>query len=144
MNIVVGSDHGGYELKCLIAERLKAQGHNVTDVGCDSLDMVDYPVYAVKAAKVVAADEADFGIVICGTGIGVSIAANKVPGIRAALCADCFSARMAKEHNDANIITLGARTTGSELAWMIVESYMKSEYQHGIHEPRVQMLNELL
>ena len=144
MNIVIGSDHGGYELKLMIIERLKKEGHTVTDVGCGSRDMVDYPVYAVKTAKVVAAGNADFGIVICGTGIGVSIAANKVPGIRAALCTDCFSAKMAKEHNDANVITLGARTVGSELAWMIVQTYMKSEFQHGVHAQRVQMLNELL
>lgn len=144
MNIVIGSDHGGYELKLMIIERLKKEGHTVTDVGCDSRDMVDYPVYAVKTAKVVAEGNADFGIVICGTGIGVSIAANKVPGIRAALCTDCFSAKMAKEHNDANVITLGARTVGSELAWMIVQTYMKSEFQHGVHAQRVQMLNELL
>lgn len=143
MKIALGSDHGGYELKKLLAERLTAAGHVVNDLGCDSLAMVDYPVYAKKVAKAVTAGEAECGILICGTGIGMSIAANKIPGIRAALCADCFSARMAKEHNDANIITIGARTTGPELAWMIVESYLNSEFQHGIHEPRVKMLNAL-
>ena len=144
MKIIMGNDHGGYDLKLQIAERLKEQGHEVVDMGCESRDPVDYPIYAVKVAKTVAAGEGDFGIIICGTGIGVSIAANKVPGIRAALCADCFSARMAKEHNNANVITLGARTTAVELAWMIVESYMNSQFQHGIHEDRVKMLNELL
>lgn len=144
MKIVLGSDHGGYELKKELGKRLAEKGYSVSDLGCDSLDMVDYPVYAKKVAEAVAADSDACGILICGTGIGMSIAANKMPGIRAALCADCFSAKMAKEHNDANIIAIGARTTGLELAWMIVETYLGSEYQGGIHAPRVEMLNALL
>lgn len=141
MKIALGSDHGGYELKKLIAERLEALGHTVKDLGCSSHDMVDYPVYAGKVARDVVSGESVCGILICGTGIGMSIAANKIDGIRAALCADCFSAKMAKEHNDANIIAIGARTTGPELAWMIVETYLGSKFQHGIHEARVRMLD---
>lgn len=143
MKIALGSDHGGYELKKMVVERLTSLGHTVDDLGCHSFDMVDYPVYAGKVAKAVISGDCVCGILICGTGIGMSIAANKISGIRAALCADCFSAKMAKEHNNANIITIGARTTGPELAWMIVESYLGSEFQHGIHDARVRMLNEL-
>ncbi|MDE6201851.1 MAG: ribose 5-phosphate isomerase B [Lachnospiraceae bacterium] len=143
MKIALGSDHGGYELKKMIVERLTSLGHTVDDLGCHSSDMVDYPVYAGKVAKAVISGDCVCGILICGTGIGMSIAANKISGIRAALCADCFSAKMAKEHNNANIIAIGARTTGPELAWMIVEAYLGSEFQHGIHDARVRMLNEL-
>ncbi len=142
--IAIGSDHGGFLLKEFLRCRLKATGRQVVDFGCSSPDPVEYPEIAFALAKAVAAhpEEYDFGILCCGTGIGVSIAANKVKGIRAALCADCFSARMAREHNNANIITLGGRTTGTELAWEMVTAFLGATFQHGIHEPRVEALTK--
>lgn len=141
MKIVLGSDHGGYLLKDEIKKRLIESGHEVIDVGTNSSEMVDYPIYAKKAVETMFLERADFTLLVCGTGIGMSIAANKIEGVRAALLSDCFSAEMAKAHNNANVITLGARTTGVELAWKIVESYIKAEFLGGIHEKRVEMLN---
>ncbi len=143
MNIVVGSDHGGFELKEELKKRLEEQGHTVFDVGCHDKTMVDYPKIAVDLGKVLLAEGYDFGLLCCGTGIGISIAANKIRGIRAALCTDCYSARMAKEHNDANVIAFGGRTVGIEHAWAMVQAYMQAEFQHGIHEPRVNMIDEI-
>ncbi len=142
--IIIGSDHGGFLLKEELKSRLEKEGYEVFDAGCYSTDMVDYPIVATELCNKLLNDNYDSGILICGTGIGVSIAANKVKGIRAALCSDCFSARMAKEHNDANVITLGARTIGVELAWEIVKSYLKASFTHGVHEPRVEMLNAII
>lgn len=139
MKIVLGSDHGGYLLKDEIKKRLIESGHEVIDVGTNSSEMVDYPIYAKKAVETMFLERADFTLLVCGTGIGMSIAANKIEGVRAALLSDCFSAEMAKAHNNANVITLGARTTGVELAWKIVESYIKAEFLGGIHEKRVEM-----
>ncbi len=141
--IGIGCDHGGFELKEELKRRLLADGYEVTDKGIETLHEVDYPDIAVAVAAGVTAGEYDCGILICGTGIGVSIAANKVPGIRAALCSDCFSARMAGEHNDANIITLGARTVGVELAWEIVKSYLGASFLGGKHQVRVDKINSL-
>lgn len=136
--IAIGSDHGGYELKEFLKSRLEENNLDYKDVGCYSLDEVDYPKIAEKAAQLVTDGECEKGIVICGTGIGVSIAANKVTGIRCALCSDCFSAEMAKEHNNANMIALGARVIGPELAWKIVESYLGAEFLGGKHARRVE------
>lgn len=136
--IAIGSDHGGYELKEFLKSRLEENNLDYKDVGCYSLDEVDYPKIAEKAAQLVADGKCKKGIVICGTGIGVSIAANKVTGIRCALCSDCFSAEMAKEHNNANMIALGARVIGPELAWKIVESYLGAEFLGGKHARRVE------
>lgn len=141
--IGIGCDHGGFELKEELKRRLLADGYEVTDKGIETLHEVDYPDIAVAVATGVTAGEYDCGILICGTGIGVSIAANKVPGIRAALCSDCFSARMAGEHNDANIITLGARTVGVELAWEIVKSYLGASFLGGKHQVRVDKIDHL-
>ena len=141
--IGIGCDHGGFELKEELKRRLLADGYEVTDKGIETLHEVDYPDIAVAVASGVTAGEYDCAILICGTGIGVSIAANKVPGIRAALCSDCFSARMAGEHNDANIITLGARTVGVELAWEIVKSYLGASFLGGKHQVRVDKINQL-
>ena len=139
--IVIGNDHGGVELKQEIVKRLEAEGgYSIINVGVDCTDSVDYPDIAVDAAKYILDGRADCGILICGTGIGVSIAANKVKGIRAALCSDCFSARMAREHNNAHFITLGARVLGVELAWEIVKSYLGAEFLGGKHGVRVDKL----
>ena len=141
--IAIGCDHGGFELKEELKKRLTEEGYATLDQGIETLHSVDYPDIAVKVAHAVTGGEADCGILICGTGIGMSIAANKVRGIRAALCTDCYSARMTKEHNDANIITLGARTIGVELAWEIVKAYLGAEFQGGRHANRVEKIRQL-
>ncbi len=143
MRIAVGADHGGFDLKEEIKSHLESNGYEVVDLGCFDKNPVEYPDVALTVANKVVSKEFDLGILFCGTGIGISIAANKVRGIRAALLTDCFSARMAREHNDANIITLGGRTCGVMLAKEIVDSFLKAEFQGGIHSPRVKTLTEL-
>ena len=140
MRIGIGCDHGGYEMKEELKRRLTAAGHTVADNGIYSVHEVDYPDVAVVVAKGVVADEYDCAILVCGTGIGMSIAANKVEGIRAALVTDTFSARMAREHNNANMITLGARTVGIELAWELVNAYLGAEFLGGKHLVRVEKI----
>lgn len=141
MKIAIGSDHGGYLVKTEIIKRLENEGHEVINCGVDSAEMVDYPVYAKKTVDAMFSEHADFAILICGTGIGMSIAANKIEGVRAAHCTDCFSAEMAKAHNNSNVICLGARITGIELMWKIIKSYMGAEFLGSFHQPRVEMLN---
>jgi ribose 5-phosphate isomerase B len=141
MHIAIGADHGGYELKQQIAEFLIAQGHKINDLGTHSLESVDYPDFAELVARAVARDEADRGIVICGT--GVSMSANKVRGIRAALCTDCYMARMAREHNDAQVLCLGARVLGVGSALEIVQVFLSNEFQGGRHARRVGKINAL-
>ena len=128
--IAIGCDHGGYDLKMEVIAHLKNRGFDVKDFGCDSKDSCDYPVYAKEVAEAVANKECELGILICGTGIGMSIVANKIPGIRAALCADCFSAQATKEHNNANILCMGARTTGPGLALMIVDKFVDTPFSN--------------
>lgn len=144
MKIIIASDHGGYELKALIIERLREENHEVFDNGCYSREAVDYPMIAKDTSLKLLNEGYDFGILICGTGIGIGIAANKVKGIRAALCSDVYSAKMAKAHNDANIITLGARTIGRELAWEIVKAYIETSFLEGVHKERVTQINSIL
>ena len=141
--IVIGCDHGGVELKAELITRLEAAGYNVLNAGTDTTDAVDYPEIAVKAARMITAGGADRGVLICGTGLGIGMAANKVKGIRAATCSDCFSARMAREHNNANVIALGARTLGVELAWEILTAYLNAEFLGGKHARRVDMLDSI-
>ncbi len=143
--IAIGSDHGGFALKEFLRQRLEGEGWRLEDFGCATPDPVEYPDIAFALARAVAArpEEYEVGVLCCGTGIGVSIAANKVKGIRAALCADCFSARMAREHNNANVITLGGRTTGPELAWEMVKAFLGARYQGGVHAPRVKALTDV-
>ena len=141
--LVIGSDHGGFTLKEAIKKHLAERGVAVMDMGTHSLDSVDYPDVAVAVAKAVAAGEYERGIIICGTGIGVSIAANKVPGIRAALCHDTFSAAMSREHNDANILTMGERVVGQGLACLIVDTWLAGSFAGGRHARRVEKLNAL-
>ncbi|MBR1816146.1 MAG: ribose 5-phosphate isomerase B [Lachnospiraceae bacterium] len=126
--IAIGSDHGGYELKLEVIKHLKDRGIKVKDYGCDSTASCDYPVYAGKVTDAVVSKECELGILICGTGIGMSMAANKVKGIRAALCSDCFSAKATKEHNNANILCMGARTIGPGLALMIVDTFLDTPF----------------
>jgi ribose 5-phosphate isomerase B len=143
MHIAVGADQAGYELKREIVESLVAKDYEVLDLGINELKSIDYPDIAEEIANTVAAGEADRGIIICGTGIGVSITANKVPGIRAALCTDCYMARMAREHNDAQILCLGGRVVGSGLALDIVQVFLESEFEGERHARRVDKMNAL-
>ncbi|MDF2569009.1 MAG: ywlF [Sporomusa sp.] len=143
MKVAIGSDHGGFrlkeEIKALLNE-LKVDNH---DFGTYTKESVDYPDISRQVAEAVADGEYDRGIIVCGTGIGVSIAANKINGIRAALCNDVFSAKMSREHNDANILTLGERVIGSGLALMIVEVWLKTEFAGGRHACRIEKITQL-
>ena len=143
MRVAIGADQGGYELKQQVAEFLIAQGYVVSDLGIHRLESVDYPDMAALVARAVAAGEAERGILICGTGIGVSLAANKVDGVRAALCADCYMARMAREHNDAQILCLGGRVLGVGSALDIVQVFLGSEFLGGRHARRVDKISAL-
>ena len=141
--VVIGCDHGGYELKLPILAYLAEGGYRVVDVGCNSTDSVNYPDYADKLCNVITSGKADIGILICGTGIGMSMAANKHPGIRAACCENTYSARMTRAHNDANVLCLGARVIGAGLAVDMVELFLNTDFLGGRHSTRVEMLNEL-
>ena len=140
--IAVGSDHGWFNLKGKIINFLQAKGYEVKDFGTYSTESCDYPVYAKAVAKSVAAGECEKGILVCGSGIGVSIAANKVKGVRAALCHESHSAMLSRLHNNANVLCLGERITGESLALDIVDVWLKSEYEGGRHQKRVDMLDE--
>lgn len=137
LKIAIGSDHGGFRLKGKIVEYLRGQNIQFEDFGTFDEESCDYPVVAQKIAKDVADKKFDRGILVCGTGIGVSIAANKTKGIRAALCSDTFSAKMSRAHNDANILCLGQRVIGEGLAMEIVDVWLKSEFEGGRHKIRV-------
>ena len=130
MKIALGSDHGGYTLKLEIIDHLRERGFEVTDIGCDSEASCDYPIYAKKVTDAIIDGSADKGILVCGTGIGMSMAANKVSGIRAALCHDVFSAQATREHNNANILCLGARVVGPGLALMIVDTFLDTAFSN--------------
>jgi ribose 5-phosphate isomerase B len=138
VNIVVGADHGGYTLKGLIATWLKDQGHTVVDVGCSSTESVDYPDYATKAVDEILTGTVDRGILICGTGIGMSIAANRHYGIRAANCFDENTAALSREHNNANILCLGARVLDSQTALKMVKIWLETEFAGGRHQKRIE------
>jgi len=141
--IALGSDHGGFALKEEIKRHLEERGIPYRDFGTDSDASCDYPVYAEKVAKAVAGREAEKGILCCGTGIGMSIAANKVRGIRCACCGDCFSAEMTRRHNDANVLALGGRVTGAGLALKIVDLFLDTPFEGGRHARRVEMVMKL-
>ncbi|MDL2211323.1 ribose 5-phosphate isomerase B [Erysipelotrichaceae bacterium OttesenSCG-928-M19] len=134
--IVIGSDHGGFEYKEIIKNHLLALEYEVLDVGCFDKSSIDYPDIALKLCEIVNRDKIK-GILVCGTGIGIGIAANKCPGIRAALCHDEYSARMARLHNDSNVLTLGQRVVGEGLMLSIVDTWLDSKFEGGRHENRV-------
>lgn len=141
--IGIGSDHGGYELKQAVIKHLEEKGHAVKDYGCYSEESCDYPVYAKAVAEGILKDEVKQGILICGTGIGISITANKIKGIRAALCGDTFSARATREHNNANILALGARVTGEGLALDIVDTFLETKFSNDErHIRRINMIED--
>lgn len=143
MKIGIGSDHGGFELKEYIKNHLEKQDIEYIDYGTNSTDSVDYPDFGKKVSEAVVAGEVDRAIVICGTGIGISIACNKVKGIRCALCGDTYSAKMSRAHNNANILALGARVIGIDLAVEIVNAWLNSEFEGGRHEKRVIKISEI-
>jgi ribose 5-phosphate isomerase B len=143
MTIALGSDHGGYDLKRSLIPFLQGRDIDVADVGTNSTDSVDYPDFAERVALLVANGEADAGILVCGTGIGISIAANKVPGIRAALATDSFMARMAKEHNNANVLVLGGRVIDEAKAQELVSAWLDATFEGGRHQHRLDKIAEL-
>lgn len=144
MKIAIGADHAGYRLKDEIVEFIRSLGHEVEDFGCNCADSVDYPDYAVPVCERVLAGEADRGILICGTGIGMSIAANKYPGIRCALAHDVFSAKATREHNDSNVLALGERVIGPGLAAEIIRVWLETEFSGaGRHQSRVDKITAI-
>ena len=142
MKIALGCDHGGYELKEKVKSHLEKKGYEVLDLGCHSTESVNYPVYGKAVGEAVVKKEADYGVVICGTGIGISIAANKVKGVRAALCMNTTMARLTREHNDANVLAFGARMVGDVLALEMVDTFLTTAFEGGRHVARVEMLED--
>jgi len=143
MRIAIGADHAGYDLKCHLVTMLTSLGHTVFDLGADGTASVDYPVYCAAVARAVARGDAERGIVLGGSGQGEQMAANKVAGTRAALCNDLYTARMAREHNDANVLSLGGRIVAPALADEIVVCFLQTPYQGGRHQRRVDQLGEI-
>jgi ribose 5-phosphate isomerase B len=143
MRIAIGGDHPAYELKEIIKGHLEEQGHEIVDVGTHSAESTDYPLYGKAVGERVASGEVERGIVICGTGIGISIAANKVPGVRAALCVNTDYARLARGHNDANVLALGARFTAAPHALEIVQVWLETPWDGGRHERRIRLLDAM-
>lgn len=143
MKIAVGSDHGGYELKGKIVGLLRSLGHAVEDVGCHSLESVDYPDYADRVVSLVADGQCERGMLICGTGIGISIAANRHRKIRAAICHDEYTARMSREHNDANVLCIGARVIGEGVAFDLIKVWLQTAFAGGRHQQRIAKFSDL-
>ncbi|MGN0629047.1 MAG: ribose 5-phosphate isomerase B [Oscillospiraceae bacterium] len=141
--IAIGSDHGGYLLKEELKKHLEEKGIEFKDFGTDSTASCDYPVYAEKVCRAIQSGECDKGILICGTGIGMSMCANKCKGIRAAHCSDHFSAEFTRKHNDANVLCMGARTIGPGVALQLADIFLTTEFEGGRHERRVAMMMEL-
>lgn len=143
MKIAIGNDHAATALKFEVMEYVKGLGHEVINFGTDNNDSCDYPLFGEKVGRAVVAGEVDCGILICGTGVGISIAANKVNGVRAAVCSDSTTARLVKEHNNANILAFGARIVGSELAKDMVKAYLEAEFLGDRHQRRVDMFADI-
>lgn len=141
--VAMGSDHAGRSLRLHLMHALQAAGHSIIDVGCSGETSVDYPQYATAVTDVIARGDAELGIAICGTGLGMSMAANRVAGMRAALCTDSYLAELARTHNDANILCLGERVVGRGLALAIASTFLNAEFAQGRHVPRVAQLTAL-
>ena len=141
--IAIGSDHGGYALKEHIKAYLTSKGITCLDVGCNSPESCDYPIFGTAVGEAVASGQCEKGIVICTTGIGISISANKVKGVRAALCADSFTAEMTRRHNDSNVLAMGAGVVGVNLADRIVDVFLSTEFEGGRHERRVNLMMDI-
>ena len=143
MKIAIASDHGGSDLKEKIVELLKEKNLEITDYGVDNPESVDYPDYGIKVARAVSEGDAERGILSCGTGIGMSIVANKFPNVRAALCYDMYTARMSRLHNDANILVLGGRVLDKEIALLMVDVWLRTDFEGGRHQRRLDKINEI-
>ncbi len=143
MKIAIGNDHVAVEMKQHITHYVEEMGHEVVNFGTDSTERCDYPVYGKKVADAVASGECDFGILICGTGVGISLAANKVKGIRAVVCSEPYTAKLSREHNNTNIVAFGARVIGPATAEMIVQEFLTAEFEGGRHQKRVDMLQAI-
>ncbi|MBY4798365.1 ribose 5-phosphate isomerase B [Collinsella sp. AGMB00827] len=143
MKIAIGNDHTAVELKTIISEHLRSLGHEVLNLGPDSTERFDYPIAGYEVGKAVAAGTADLGILICGTGVGISLAANKIHGIRAVVCSEPYTARLSRQHNNTNVLAFGARVVGSELAKMIVDEWLNAEFEGGRHQGRIDMIAEI-
>lgn len=141
MKIGIGNDHTAVELKKEISDYLTALGHEVQNYGTDSGERCDYPVYGELVGRAVAAGAVDCGILICGTGVGISLAANQIPGIRAVVCSEPYSAQLSKQHNNTNILAFGSRVVGAELAKMIVNAWLSAEFEGGRHQRRIDMIS---
>ncbi len=141
MKIAIGCDHGGFELKAAIIEEIKSLGHEVEDCGCYSTDSVDYPIFAEAVCEKVKTGVCGRGVLICGTGIGMSLAANRHRTIRAALCHDYYTARMSREHNNANVLCIGARVTGLAVALDMITAFFTTEFEGGRHQRRIAMFS---
>lgn len=143
MKIAIGCDHVGFELKDRIIKHLEEKGIEYRDFGTFSSERTDYPIYGYAVAKAIVSGECDKGILICGTGVGISISANKVPGIRAVVCSEPYSALLSRQHNDTNILAMGARVVGGDLALMILDAWLSGEYEGGRHQKRVDMIADI-
>ena len=143
MKIAIGNDHAAVEMKTEIQAYLTELGHEVVNYGTDTTESCNYPEYGEAVGRAVAAQEVDCGVLICGTGVGISLAANKVKGVRAAVCSEPVTARLVKEHNNANIIAFGARIVGIEVAKEIVRAYLEAQFQGGRHQTRVDLIHEI-
>lgn len=143
MKIAIGNDHTALEMKEAIKAHLEENGYEVLDLGTNSTDSCDYPVYGEKVGRAVVDGEADLGIAICGTGVGISLAANKVKGVRACVCSEPYTAKLSRMHNDSNVLAFGARVVGVELAKMIVDEWLNASFEGGRHQRRVDMLMDI-
>ena len=143
MKIAIGNDHVAVDMKNQITTYLESLGHEVINMGTDSTERCDYPIYGEKVARAVAEGRAERGIAICGTGVGISLAANRVPGIRAVVCSEPYSAALSRQHNNTNVLSFGARVIGVELAKLIVKSWLDAEFEGGRHAVRVRMLDDI-
>ena len=142
--VAIGADHGAFATKEMLKTYLQTLGYTVTDTGTfDATTKVDYPDFAVAVAKKVTSGECDRGIICCGTGVGISLAANKIKGIRCVVCSDCYSAMLSRQHNDTNMLSMGARVVGTELAKMIARIWLTTDFEGGRHQRRVDMITEI-
>lgn len=140
MKIGIGNDHSAVEMKQEVVKYLQESGYEVVNYGTDTTESCHYPIYGEKVARAVVAGEVDLGILICGTGVGISLAANKVKGIRAVVCSEPYSAKLSRQHNNTNILAFGARVIGVEMAKMIIDEWLNAEFQGGRHQDRVNMI----
>ena len=143
MKIGIGNDHVAVELKNFIKAHLEERGFEVVDYGTNSTERFDYPISGYKVGRAVASGEVDLGVLICGTGVGISLAANSVPGVRAVVCSEPYSAKLSRQHNNTNIVAFGARVVGQELAKMIVDEWLDAEFESGRHQRRIDMIAEI-